>query len=124
MEYPITIVQVRQFGVPGIVLLELCGEQCHVNWELFIAQIVQASCFHWTLMANFVCMITFRCNYHFKHIYNVSVRLTESNRSVYNPMFTPDGKYLLWLETIVGGPHRSAMSLKKLQWKEEQVIIL
>lgn len=30
-------------------------------------------------------------------------------------MFTPDGKYLLWLDCPVGGPHLSAMALKKLE---------
>ncbi|GLV34314.1 uncharacterized protein CBL_00242 [Carabus blaptoides fortunei] len=41
--------------------------------------------------------------------------LSETNRSVSAPRFSPDGKYLIWLEKDVGGPHNAAMTLMRLE---------
>ncbi|XP_039292274.1 acylamino-acid-releasing enzyme isoform X2 [Nilaparvata lugens] len=42
--------------------------------------------------------------------------LTSEGLSVRSPRFSPDGKYLLWLERKVGGPHNGAQRLIKYEW--------
>lgn len=42
-------------------------------------------------------------------------QLSEKNRTVSAPRFSPDGKYLIWLEKEVGGPHHAAMTIMRLE---------
>jgi acylaminoacyl-peptidase len=35
------------------------------------------------------------------------------NKAVKSPIFTPDGKSLIWLQRDAGGPHHGAMALMK-----------
>ncbi|XP_049824230.1 acylamino-acid-releasing enzyme-like isoform X2 [Aethina tumida] len=43
------------------------------------------------------------------------VELGLEKSSVKSPRFTPDGKTIIWLQRSAGGPHASAMALKKTQ---------
>ncbi|XP_076266303.1 acylamino-acid-releasing enzyme-like isoform X2 [Rhynchophorus ferrugineus] len=40
--------------------------------------------------------------------------LSLNNKSVKSPIFSPDGKYLVWLQRNSGGPHMSCMKLVKI----------
>ncbi|RZF34360.1 hypothetical protein LSTR_LSTR008899 [Laodelphax striatellus] len=59
---------------------------------------------------------TNRASYVF-HLANGTFKLlTEAGLSVRSPRFSPDGKYLVWLERAVGGPHNGAQRLMKYEW--------
>lgn len=48
--------------------------------------------------------------FHYMHFLFV-VALQLEDRAVKCPIFTPNGKTILWLERKAGGPHASCMSL-------------
>lgn len=49
------------------------------------------------------------------------VTLSGENLSVQSPRFSPDGKYLVWLQRPFGGPHHAVHSLVKLNWSTKEV---
>ena len=40
-------------------------------------------------------------------------RFALEGKAVKSPIFTPDGKFLIWLQRDAEGPHHSAMALMK-----------
>ncbi|CAL8097794.1 unnamed protein product [Calicophoron daubneyi] len=42
--------------------------------------------------------------------------LSDPNQAALCPRFSPDGKFLVWLEHPLGGPHRQPHSLVKMSW--------
>lgn len=47
--------------------------------------------------------------------------LSDEALSVSSPRFSPDGKYLVWLQHPSGGPHQSAFALVKCDWETKNV---
>lgn len=51
----------------------------------------------------------------------ITAVLSDPTMSVCSPQFSPDGKYLVWLQCPVGGPHFSASALIKCNWNTKEV---
>ncbi|KAK7602184.1 hypothetical protein V9T40_009625 [Parthenolecanium corni] len=47
--------------------------------------------------------------------------LSDEALSVSSPRFSPDGKYLVWLQHPSGGPHQSAFALVKCDWETKNI---
>ncbi|XP_038005405.1 acylamino-acid-releasing enzyme-like isoform X2 [Motacilla alba alba] len=48
--------------------------------------------------------------------------LSAENASVCSPRLSPDGQRLLYLEGVVGGPHRQCLRLRMLTWQTRQTV--
>ncbi|XP_015496845.1 acylamino-acid-releasing enzyme isoform X3 [Parus major] len=48
--------------------------------------------------------------------------LSAENCSVCSPRLSPDGQRLLYLEGVVGGPHRQCLRLRMLTWQTRQTV--
>ncbi|XP_056357521.1 acylamino-acid-releasing enzyme-like isoform X2 [Oenanthe melanoleuca] len=48
--------------------------------------------------------------------------LSAENVSVCSPRLSPDGQRLLYLEGVVGGPHRQCLRLRMLTWQTRQTV--
>ncbi|XP_053809873.1 acylamino-acid-releasing enzyme-like isoform X2 [Vidua chalybeata] len=48
--------------------------------------------------------------------------LSAENGSVCSPRLSPDGQHLLYLEGVVGGPHRQCLRLRMLTWQTRQTV--
>lgn len=47
--------------------------------------------------------------------------LSDEAMAVQTPRFTPDGKYLVWLQRPYGGPHHGAHAIVKYNWSTKEV---
>lgn len=100
----------------------------HINLDglgLYIVQIDQVSYFMQLKMSIMVNLaFLFEKCFIFYYIYDEFVLieiLSDDKMSVSSPRFSPDGKYLVWLQHPHGGPHQSAFALVKCDWETKNV---
>lgn len=54
-------------------------------------------------------------------LFSFQAVLNDESMSVFSPKFSPDGKYLVWLQRPMDGPHHTACELVKCDWNTKRV---
>jgi len=63
----------------------------------------------------------FQCILSFVFMLPVSAVLSDDSKAVFSPKFSPDGKYLIWLQRDNTGPHDTVSELVKCDWETKEV---
>ncbi|XP_065201049.1 acylamino-acid-releasing enzyme-like isoform X2 [Planococcus citri] len=69
------------------------------------------------------------CTSRKSHVFYLSskgeyVILSDKNVAVQSPRFSPDGKYLIWLQRPYGGPHHAAHSIVRCNWDTKEISVV